>query len=401
MNKVKSLKKITIVGAGYVGYTIACVLAKTNLITIIEKNPVKRELIVNRKSPINNSELITYISENDIVLQVGENTQEVYANSDIIILALPTDYDDSTQSFDLKELTSTIREIYLSGSNAIIVIKSTVPIGYTMEQQLLYQDKIILYNPEFLRENNILLDTLSPDRIVIGYEDITPAHKEAALDFACFLSENSEKKNLPLKITHSKEAESIKLFSNSYLAMRVAFFNELDTFAMKYNLNTRDIIEGVCLDHRIQNYYNNPSFGYGGYCLPKDTKQLHTCLQEIPHPLVASIDTSNQQRIESIVHKILSTNAKTVGIYKLTAKHNSDSLRNSSTVAVMDRLLEQGIRIIVYEPLLETSNNNNWSIVNDFTKFCHDSDLIIANRIDQRLLDFEDKIFSRDVFNTN
>ncbi len=351
-----------------------------------------------RKSPIKDSLIELYLSKKDLNLVATMSESFAYKDADIVIISTPTNYDETLNYFDTLTVEETVKNILRYNEDAIIIIKSTIPIGFTEQLCRKYNYNKILFSPEFLREGQALYDNLYPSRIIVGYlnEDV----KSYAIDFSILLMEGAEGKDIPLLYMNLAEAESVKLFSNTYLAMRISYFNELDTFAELKGLNSKDIIEGMGLDPRIGLHYNNPSFGYGGYCLPKDTKQLLSNYNNIPQSLFNSIVESNDIRKQHILNQILlniNPNS-TVGIYRLIMKNNSDNFRQSAIFDIVEKLLEYGINVIIYEPLLDSISYLNCEVVNNFDDFEKQSDLIIANRVDEQLKD-NDKVYSRDIYN--
>ncbi|MDK2821943.1 MAG: UDPglucose 6-dehydrogenase [Clostridia bacterium] len=388
--------QFTIVGAGYVGLSIAVLLSQRNDVVVLDINPQKVEKINYRVSPIGDPDIENFLKSRKLSLKATLDKEEAYKVADYIIVATPTDYDHGKAAFDTSSVEQVIEESLSYNKDAVIVIKSTVPVGFTESMRARLGVSNILFSPEFLREGKALYDNLYPSRIVVG--DKT---KEAK-NFAKLLLDGAIKKDVPVLLTGSSEAEAIKLFSNAYLAMRVAFFNELDTFAELKGLDTKEIIEGVCLEPRIGNFYNNPSFGYGGYCLPKDTSQLASQFNGIPHEIMTAIVKSNQIRKEHIANMVIRKKPKTVGIYKLVMKKGSDNFRTSSILDIINILKNQGkTDIIIYEPLIEEDTYEGLRVVNSLEDFKRQSDLILANRKDNDLEGVEHKVYTRDLFNDN
>ena len=391
-------KNITIVGMGYVGLSNAILLSQNNQVKILDVVAEKVNMLNERKSPIKDSLIELYLSKKNLNLVATMSESFAYEGADIVIISTPTNYDETLNYFDTLTVEETVKNILQYNKDAIIIIKSTIPIGFTEQLCRKYNYNKILFSPEFLREGQALYDNLYPSRIIVGYlnEDV----KSYAIDFSILLMESAEGKDIPLLYMNLAEAESVKLFSNTYLAMRISYFNELDTFAELKGLNSKDIIEGMGLDPRIGLHYNNPSFGYGGYCLPKDTKQLLSNYNNIPQSLFNSIVESNDIRKQHILNQILlniNPNS-TVGIYRLIMKNNSDNFRQSAIFDIVEKLLEYGINVIIYEPLLDSISYLNCEVVNNFDDFEKQSDLIIANRVDEQLKD-NSKVYSRDIYN--
>lgn len=386
--------KVTVVGTGYVGLSIATLLSQTREVVALDIISEKVEKINKRVSPIDDDMIISFFEEKQLNLRATLDKKSAYKNTDIVIIATPTDYDEHNNKFNTDSIESTIQDIIKLGIDVPIVIKSTIPIGYIdrLREESGYKGEIF-FSPEFLREGKALMDNLYPSRIVVG------SSSTEAKEFANIMRDhaiNSDEINI--YVMDSKEAEAVKLFSNTYLAMRVSFFNELDTFAEVHDLNSNDIIQAVSGDPRIGNHYNNPSFGYGGYCLPKDTKQLEANYSGIPQNLITAIVESNQTRKEHIADRILSKKPKTVGVYKLVMKSGSDNFRQSSIIDVMDILEANKVEIIVHEPLLK-EGDFDYRIENNFDDFLEKSDIIITNRLENKLVPYVDKVYTRDIFN--
>lgn len=384
--------KIAIVGLGYVGLSNAILLAKNNEVIGLDIDNKKVDLINKRISPIEDVDIKRYLKTEKINLRATTDKAHAYLNADYIVIAAPTDYNSETNCFNTQSIKNVIDDILKINSNTIIVIKSTVPVGFTKKIMLEMNLTNLIFCPEFLREGKALYDNLYPNRIIIGEKS------QRAEKFAKLMQQGAIKKNIPTLFTESTEAEAIKLFSNTYLAMRVAFFNELDTYAVNLELNTRQIIDGVSLDPRIGGHYNNPSFGYGGYCLPKDTKQLLANFKDIPQNLIKAIVASNKTRKEFIASHILSKNTKLVGFYRLIMKVDSDNLRESSIQDLIKIIKAKGVNIVIYEPFLKSSKYEDFEVINDIEKFKSISSIIVANRRSEILSDVAYKVYTRDIF---
>ena len=388
------MKNITIIGAGYVGYSLALLLAKRNIVKVIDIDETKIDLINKSQPVIKDGYIEKYLLDNKLKISATNNKEDAYKEAEFIVIATPTDYDPDSNSFNTSAVDCVIDEAIKHNPSATIIIKSTVPVGYTEKLKRKLNTKKIIFSPEFLREGQSLKDNLFPSRVIVG------AKNEKAKLFAELLVENIKKKKEDVSIlfTDSSEAEAIKLFSNTYLAMRVAFFNELDTYCESLDLNSKQIIEGVSLDPRVGNYYNNPSFGYGGYCLPKDTKQLLANYKDVPNNLIQAIVSANSTRKDFIAESILKKKPKIVGVYKLSMKKESDNFRSSSIQGGMKRIKAKGVQVIVYEPSIDDKFFYNSEIVKDLDSFKQRADVVISNRFSEELADIEEKVYTRDLF---
>ncbi len=394
MNQLNSIKA-TIVGAGYVGTSMGVLLSQHNTVTIYDTDENKVNKINKKISPIVDKKISHFLANKNLTINATSQKKVAYLDADLIIIATPTNYDNNLNSFDTSSIDDVVSDIFDNNKEATIVIKSTVPIGYTEKLNKEFSTTNIFFSPEFLREGMALEDNLNPSRIIIGTSE------SIGSKFASLLIEAADKKDIPIFYMESNAAEAVKLFSNSYLAMRVSFFNELDSFALSNKLNSKDLIDGVCADQRIGDGYNNPSFGYGGYCLPKDTKQLLSAFKDIPQSLMQSIVDSNEKRKLFLSDCILNKKPKVVGIYRLIMKKESDNYRESAIIDILNILKDNGINVIIYEPLITSAFIFECEIINDINMFKELSEIILCNRMDSDLADIGDKVFTRDIYGNN
>ncbi len=392
---------ISVVGIGYVGISNALVLAKKNKVFAVDIDPEKVKLLNERRSPVRDKDIERYLAAEKLDLTATDDAETAYGHSDFVVVVVPTNYNDEQNNFDTSAAERVVGDITRANPDAVVVIKSTVPVGFTTEMTERFGNDKIIFSPEFLREGSALRDNLYPSRIIAGYAQESEKAMDAAREFAALMCEGAEKRDIPVLLMGLEEAEAVKLFSNTYLALRVSYFNELDSYAELNGLNSRNVIEGVCLDPRIGAHYNNPSFGYGGYCLPKDTRQLLADYENVPQNIIRAIVQSNHTRKDLVADRIYEcagTDNPVVGIYRLIMKSNSDNFRQSAIHGVIKRLSEKGAKVIIFEPTLNTKEFCGYMVENNLRKFAQISDVIAANRFSEELAPYRSKVYTRDIF---